>query len=398
MNKKAAIAIIIIILSLIAAAFFIYNKPGSDDITKLSKNLTRLTFSGDNSGHVWSPDGSKLFFQRSDMLSQESWGIVWDEKYIYMMDSDGSNQKKLAKGTGIALSPDGSNVFFIRNNSEYWVMNEDGSNLQKLSEVSANSIKDLDVQKNEAFSFIREYFWSPDQTKIILYTTSFLQGLNEYVSTLWMWDVKGGFVRKIISSRPLSKDYAVPIIVWSPDGKSFLFSFFDIVEGLPQVPIYNATVAYDERKLLTSLQGAVSMLDISPDGKNILYTHRTSTMWADGDIWVMNMDGSGKRQLTNSKGGEFGIWSPDGNRIAYISYSGDFGTFGDKNKKYRDSSKIWVMNADGSDKQLLLSIPFPHGIILGSFHWSPDGSKLAFEWTPNNVNLSRDIYLVNVPG
>ncbi|MBU4483878.1 hypothetical protein KKA47_00480 [bacterium] len=76
MNKKAAIAIILI-LSLIAAAFIIYNKPGSDDLTKLTKNLTRLTFSGDNSGHVWSPDGSKIFFQRSDMLSQESWGIVW---------------------------------------------------------------------------------------------------------------------------------------------------------------------------------------------------------------------------------------------------------------------------------------------------------------------------------
>jgi len=223
------------------------------------------------------------------------------------------------------------------------------------------------------------------------------EGLD-IVSALWMWDVKGGFVRKIILSRPLP-DYAVPSIAWNPDGKSFIFSFFDIVEGLPQAPIYNATVAYDDKKMLTSLQGAVRMLDISPDGKNILYTHRivSSTMSADGDIWVMNMDGSRRRQLTNSAGGEFGIWSPDGNRIAYLSYSGDFGGFGDENKNYIGSSKIWVMNADGSDKQLLLSIPFPNGIIMGDFLWSPDGSKLVFGWIPNQQSFSRDIYLIDVP-
>lgn len=338
------------------------------------------------------------------------------------MDSDGSNQTQLAQGNGLTLSPDGSKVFFYREKQEdkglsweLWDMNADGSNLKKLSEVNSISIKD--------FRHLRDYSWSPDRAKIIFHTKSEqvsfdwpwiqhedgrwehregnnnpIEGHNEYVSTLWMWDVKGGFVRKIISSMPLP-DYAVPIIAWSPDGKSFIFSFFDIVEGWPHVPIYNATVAYDDRKMLTSLQGKVTMLELSSDGKNILYTHRivSSTMSADGDIWVMNMDGSGRRQLTNSTGGEFGIWSPDGNRIAYLSYSGDFGWFGDKNKNYKDSSKIWVMNADGSDKQLLLSIPFPYGIIIGGFHWSPDGSKLAFGWTPNQQFTSRDIYLVDVP-
>lgn len=415
MTKSKLWIIILIVAIILAASVVTYVKKTQplEDLTQQYDYLTRLTNSGDNyGGSVWSPDGSKIFFKHSSVEDVN--------KYIYVMNPDGSNQTKLAEGGGIALSPDGSKVFFYRNNSEFWVMNADGSNLQKLSEVNADSIQDL--QKNKSFSFIREYFWSPDRTKIILYTTSESvssdnpwinhedgmwewregnnnpnTGFNEYVSTLWMWDVKGGFVRKIISSRPLP-DYVVPSIAWNPDGKSFIVSFFDIVEGWPHVPIYNVTVAYDDKKILTSLQGEVPMLEISPDGKNILYTHRieSSTTWADGDIWVMNMDGSGKRQLTNSAGGEFGIWSPDGNRIAYRSYSEDFGGFGDT-KNYKDNSNIWVMNADGSDKQLLISIPFPYGIIIGDFYWSPDSSKLVFGWIANQRITSSDIYLIDVP-
>ncbi|MCX9009506.1 MAG: hypothetical protein OIN66_00145, partial [Candidatus Methanoperedens sp.] len=177
-------------------------------------------------------------------------------------------------------------------------------------------------------------------------------------------------------------------------------SFLDIVEGRIHAPIYNATVAYDEREMLTSIQGGViDIAALSPDGKNILYSHwiGQSITMVNGDIWVMNVDGNGRRQLTNSSGSMWGIWSPDGKRIAYLSYSGDFGWFGDDTKKYEDSSEIWVMNADGSDKQLLLSIPFPYGVIWSDLNWSPDGSKLAFGWTPNIVGDRSDIYLLDVP-
>ena len=144
------------------------------------------------------------------------------------------------------------------------------------------------------------------------------------------------------------------------------------------------------------------MIDIdalSPDGKNILYSHwiGQSITTVGGEIWVMNVDGSNMRQLTNSSGSMWGRWSPDGKKIAYLSYSGDFGWFGDTEKNYEDSSQIWVMNADGSDKQLLQSIPFPYGVIWSDLNWNPDGSKLAFGWTPNVIGGRSDIYLINVP-
>lgn len=428
MAKGKLWIILLIAAILLAASVVVYMKKTQplEDLTQRYDYLTRLTHSGDNGGTVWSPDGSKIFFIRSDIFFQNS-GVERGKSYIYVMNSDGSNQKKLAEGMGIALSPDGNKVFFHRekledNGRELWVMNADGSNLQKLSEVNADSIEDL----RNPESYIKLHSWSPDRTKIIIYTTkrvfsdypwiqhedgtlekgteigTRIGGYGEIVSTLWMWNVDGGWskARKIISSKPLTEDFVLPhiSIVWNPDGNSFIFSFLDIVEGRIHAPIYNATVAYDEREMLTSIQeGVIDIAALSPDGKNILYSHwiGQSITTVGGDIWVMNVDGSGRRQLTNSVGSMWGIWSPDGKRIAYLSYSGDFGVFGDKKKDYEDSSEIWIMNADGSDKQLLLSIPFPYGVIWSNLHWSPDGSKLAFVWTPNQ--WCGDIYVIDVP-
>jgi Tol biopolymer transport system component len=109
----------------------------------------------------------------------------------------------------------------------------------------------------------------------------------------------------------------------------------------------------------------------------------------------MNADGSDKRQLTDSPMSEDGWWSPDGSRIAYVSYSQ--GIFDKGKKSKEDKSEIWVMNADGSDKQLLLSVPYRYGLIE-ELEWSPDGTKLAFVWDPNVEGVDKDIYLIDVPG
>ena len=87
-------------------------------------------------------------------------------------------------------------------------------------------------------------------------------------------------------------------------------------------------------------------------------------------IWMMNADGSNQRQISNIKNGACQPeWSPDGSQILFISPCEE------KRNSYT-GTKIYMMNADGSDI-LLLPIPEdPAGDYDPS--WAPDGVQIAF--------------------
>jgi Tol biopolymer transport system component len=101
--------------------------------------------------------------------------------------------------------------------------------------------------------------------------------------------------------------------------------------------------------------------EYSPDGTKIAFA---SARDGDYDIYVMNADGSGVRQITsNSSPDNFPTWSPDGTRIAFTSgRDGDF--------------DIYVAGADGSNPvDITSSSPGPDD----NPHWSPDGAWIAYD-------------------
>jgi Tol biopolymer transport system component len=109
----------------------------------------------------------------------------------------------------------------------------------------------------------------------------------------------------------------------------------------------------------------------SPDGTELAYC--TWKGLGFGQIEAVNADGTGRRQITNMKGGAcFPDWSPDGKKIIFTALSpGD----SEKNLLDRDgmvakSAELFVVGKDGGD-------PAPIGSGYAA-RWSPAGSLLIF--------------------
>ncbi len=114
----------------------------------------------------------------------------------------------------------------------------------------------------------------------------------------------------------------------------------------------------------------------SPDCSQLVYTQ-------DGSLWQVNNDGSGRKQLVAADGSNrhSAVWSPLGDRIAYVSDVTD-------NTGQRHSH-IWTVNADGSHNNQRTE-----GDLLDRWPtWSPDGSKIAFS-RRTGIWPSSDRYLV----
>ncbi|CAN5714189.1 hypothetical protein BH23GEM5_BH23GEM5_02200 [soil metagenome] len=114
--------------------------------------------------------------------------------------------------------------------------------------------------------------------------------------------------------------------------------------------------------------------DWSPNGRHIAFASDRS---GDREIWVMNSDGTGAVNLTNSPGPDAGaVYSPNGRQIAFHSRrDGNF--------------ELYAMGADGTNQTRLTDHP---GTDLWP-DWSPNGKEIAFQ---RGFQRNEDIYILNV--
>jgi len=265
------------------------------------RNLRQLTFGGENAEAYFSSDGKQLIFQstRDDHACDQ----------IYTMNIDGSNVKMISTGEGRTTC---------------------------------------------------SYFF-PGQ-KRVLYSSTHLGD-------------------KKCPPRPdFSRGY-----VWA------IYPTFDIFTAKPDG---------SDLKQLTKTPGYDAETTITLDGKKLVFT---SMRGGDLDIYTMDADGKNVKQLTNELGYDGGpFWSYDGKQIVYRAHhpkteeqKADYVGLLKQNLIRPTTLEIWVMNADGSNKRQVTS----NGKANFGPYFFPDGKRIIFA---SNMDDPRgrnfDLYKINIDG
>jgi Tol biopolymer transport system component len=168
----------------------------------------------------------------------------------------------------------------------------------------------------------------------------------------------------------------------------------------PSYDIFTAGIDGSDLKQLTTSPGYDAEATISTDGRKIVFT---SMRDGDLDIYTMDTDGKNVRRLTTELGYDGGpFFSRDGRQIVYRSYHPQTPAQIARYKQKLTENviepsvfEIWVMNADGTNKRQVTRLK------AASFapYFLPDAGRIIFA---SNVNDPKgrnfDLYLVNIDG
>jgi Tol biopolymer transport system component len=165
--------------------------------------------------------------------------------------------------------------------------------------------------------------------------------------------------------------------------------------------IYTAKRDGSDIQPLSKAPGYNAESTISRDGKHIVFT---STRNGDIDIYTMDSDGSHVKQLTHELGYDGGpFWSYDGKKIVYRAEHPkteeqikDYKDLLARGLIRPGNLELWVMNADGSDKRQVTH----NGAANFGPYWLPDGKRIIFA---SNVGDTKDpsgfdLYVINEDG
>jgi TolB protein len=131
---------------------------------------------------------------------------------------------------------------------------------------------------------------------------------------------------------------------------------------------------------LTNTGGAERAPAWSPNGQKIAFLSYINSVNSKLDIWSINPDATGLVNLTQSSQSESApIWKPDGSKIL-------FGRRSSNTVPY----DLYIMNPDGSGLQFL-----GVGATLPGYVWSADGSKILFT---SSRDGNFEIYMMNADG
>ena len=246
------------------------------------------------SGPVWSPDGKVLAFvgkqgERHGLMIAKTDGSDVTE----LVSPEGSNSPLPGMGNQISWSPEGKQIAYISSTPD-----------DRAAEVSGDPL------------VITRYLYKPDAGEGM---TRFNDNRRLHIFVV---DVGSKQTRQLTKGN--TDEHSID---WSPDGKELLYltnpepnqdEFFNY-------DVFALKLADNSFRRITATEFNEYNPQWSPDGKRILFrgtrrglTDRETTM-EDTHVWVMNLDGSDRREIGAVIDQRQGSpkWAPDGNSVYF---------------------------------------------------------------------------------
>lgn len=269
----------------------------------------------------FSPDGNKIVFG----------SIRYGIGDICTINNDGKDYKRLTETKAYEGEPkfshDGSQIVFVseREHSSWgkiFTMNIDASN-QKL--VTSGNFYDYSP------------IFSNDSSMII-----FIRDKGNNYTDIYSINVDGSNLRRLTSDETPKSFLSL-----TANGNKLRYNAFNL--KTQEVEIHEMNYDGSGGKLVLKLLKSDGEAVFSPNEKQVVFistgmTDYKKDFYTHAEIFIMNSDGSNRKQITNTKTyKETPSFSPDGEKIMFLSLE----------KDGRGRGQVMTMNIDGNNLQVI---------------------------------------------